>query len=115
MGIGSLKYKPNNKIMNKHDDIECPYCGEGMEICNDDGHGTDESETYEEECPHCEKSFSFTAYISFSYTARKADCLNGADHDWRKGACAPAGLFLVDRTCNDCGGVDRKFNPDFKH
>ena len=63
-------------------DIECPYCGGEQDICNDDGHGCEEDETYEEECIHCGKTFVFTTYISFSYEAQKADCLNDGEHTY---------------------------------
>ena len=33
-------------------------------------------------CPECEKYFTFTTAISFTYDPRKADCLNGAEHKW---------------------------------
>lgn len=58
-------------------DLECPYCGEGLEICHDDGFGSEEDELYEMECEYCEKSFVFDTSISYNYESYKADCLNG--------------------------------------
>lgn len=62
-------------------DIECPYCGHEQDVCHDDGFGYEEDRLHEMECHQCEKTFTFTTYISFSYTPYKADCLNGCDHD----------------------------------
>lgn len=70
-------------------DIECPYCGQEFDICRDDGHGCEEDEIYEEECPFCEKTFVFDVYISYSYTAHKADCLNGSEHDLQQAHVHP--------------------------
>jgi hypothetical protein len=62
--------------------VECPYCEYEFEVCQDDGFGTDESETYEEECPKCEKTFALTVSIHFSYSGAKADCMNGGAHNF---------------------------------
>lgn len=96
--------------MNK--DVECPYCGEWNEICHDDGFGYEEDVAHEMECSHCEKNFVFYTSISFHYSAEKADCLNGAAHnfgDWRH-------VWLIEgsdkslhrRACRDCGHVEQK-------
>lgn len=66
-----------------NEDVECPYCGKWNEIQHDDGHGLSEDEAHEEMCGECEKYFVFYTCISFSYSAQKADCLNGSEHDWR--------------------------------
>ena len=63
-------------------DIDCPYCDEAQEINHDDGYGFKEDEIYEQECRSCEKSFAYTTSMLFLYTAYKADCLNGGEHDW---------------------------------
>ncbi len=64
-------------------DVECPYCDKWQEINHDDGYGYDESITYEQQCSDCEKFFTFTTFIDFSYDADKAPCLNGGSHNWR--------------------------------
>lgn len=64
-----------------HSDLDCPYCGEGLEICHDDGFGYEEGRRHEMECYKCGKSFVFTTSISFYYEPEKADCLNGEPHD----------------------------------
>ena len=63
-------------------DIECPYCGAEQDICHDDGYGYVEDEVYEQGCNKCDKSFVYTTCISFSYSVDKADCLNGAEHNF---------------------------------
>lgn len=65
-------------------DCECPYCGEGVEICHDDGAGYDEGVSHQQECQHCEKVFVFTTAIHFTYSPSKADCLNGAPHEYER-------------------------------
>lgn len=61
-------------------DIECPYCLAGQDICHDDGYGYGEDELYQQECSLCGKNFVYTTFISYSYDAKKADCLNGGEH-----------------------------------
>lgn len=81
-------------------DIQCPYCDGEFEICNDDGFGLEEDIRYEQECPHCEKLFVFTTWISFDYSPKRADCLNGEPH-----AVRPLRTFPIERTkmyCRDC-------------
>jgi endogenous inhibitor of DNA gyrase (YacG/DUF329 family) len=63
-------------------DVECPYCGCEQDINHDDGYGYDESQTFEQECPECEKTFAFTTYIHFSYNVKAAPYLNkDKNHD----------------------------------
>ena len=50
-------------------DCKCPYCGNDVEICHDDGYGYAEEETHQQGCPHCEKTFAFTTMIHFTYSA----------------------------------------------
>lgn len=66
------------------DTVECPYCGEDAEICHDDGRHYYEDKRQSTECEHCEKSFMVSVSISYYFEGEKADCLNGAEHDWRK-------------------------------
>lgn len=83
-----------------HDDVNCPYCGAGQEICHDDGRGYEEDRNHEQECGECEKIFVFNTHISFSYTAQKADCLNGSEHKYK-----PTGTYPCEYTrmrCIDC-------------
>jgi len=64
-------------------DLECPYCGKGLNICHDDGFGYDEGVAHEMECRHCEKTFVFYTSVSYSYDPYKADCLNDGKHNWK--------------------------------
>jgi hypothetical protein len=61
-------------------DFKCPYCGADQEVNHDDGAGYDENRLHEQECSDCEKTYVFDTAISFTYTPKKADCLNGAEH-----------------------------------
>lgn len=65
------------------DSVECPYCGSEEEINHDDGFGYEQDVTHQMQCSNCEKHFVFTTYVSFSYSAEKADCLNGGEHDYQ--------------------------------
>lgn len=81
-------------------DVHCPYCGTGIDICHDDGFGYEEGVAHQEDCPDCEKKFVFNTYISFSYEAFKADCLNDGNHQW---VDSPTGHPLWKRRrCKDC-------------
>lgn len=82
-------------------DIKCPYCGAKQEINHDDGYGYNEDEVYEQCCCICDKIFAYTTSIMFSYEARKADCLNGGNHKWKKTITVPRQYTKM--RCEDCG------------
>ena len=82
-------------------DINCPYCGKGQEINHDDGVGYSEDEIHQQECCDCEKVFCFTTSVHFYYDARKADCLNGESHNYKKTATCPSWWSKME--CRDCG------------
>ena len=63
-------------------DLECPYCEAGLEINHDDGFGYDQNVNHEMECSECVKTFVFQTEVSFNYTPKKADCLNGEEHNY---------------------------------
>jgi len=63
-------------------DLECPYCGKGLNVNHDDGFGYEEGTAHEMECKHCNKSFVFYTSISFDYESEKADCLNDGKHNY---------------------------------
>lgn len=63
-------------------DMNCPYCGADQEANHDDGAGYAEDVLHEHWCHACDKRFVFETFISLSYTAHKADCLNEAPHTW---------------------------------
>ena len=87
-------------------DTECPYCGEETEIVHDmEGYGLEEDELFEQECDKCEKSFAYTTFIHFSYTTRKANCLNGGVHGYK-----PTNTYPIEFSrwrCSDCGNEIR--------
>lgn len=64
-------------------DTNCPYCGAEIEINHDDGEGYDEDKIHQQECHECEKTFTFTTMIHFTYSPEKAACLNGGEHQYR--------------------------------
>ena len=82
-------------------DTECPYCGADVEINHDDGYGYDEDGNYEQECRECKKVFAYTTQIIFHHEATKADCLNGAPHQYKKTVTFPAEFARM--RCMDCG------------
>ena len=87
-------------------DLECPYCEAACEVCHDDGFGYAEDKLHQMKCPECEKVFTFTTHISYSYWPEKADCLNGSPHEfseWR-------GLWddMEERQCSSCGKVEQR-------
>lgn len=82
-------------------DIECPYCGHEQEVCHDDGFGCEEDTYHQDECSSCEKEFVFTTAISFSYCPKKADCLNGSDHNYKPTFTYPVSCTRMQ--CDDCG------------
>lgn len=65
------------------EDAQCPYCGADIEINHDDGYGYEEDRKHEQQCHECDKTFTFTTSIHFSYETEKAPCLNGGRHDMR--------------------------------
>jgi hypothetical protein len=82
-------------------DVSCPYCGLPQDINHDDGYGYQESVIHNQQCGGCDKYFTFTTSISFSYEVEQADCLNGAEHDFK-----PTNTFPKEYTrmeCSVCG------------
>ncbi len=82
------------------DDLECPYCGKGQEVCHDDGAGYAEDERHEQECSDCGKTYVFTTSISYYYEPAKADCLNGSPHNLKMSSTYPR--EHSEMCCEDC-------------
>lgn len=83
-------------------DVKCPYCGEDQEICHDDGYGYEEGMKYSQQCGKCNKYFIYITSISFNYDAKKADCLNDAEHDFQPTAYKHSGhTRLVCTVCEE--------------
>ena len=94
-------------------DIECPYCDAQNEVCHDDGQGYDEGTAHEMTCGDCGKNFVFYTQISFDYSPKKADCLNGSPHrfrEWRK-LWEHEGKTVEDRRCMHCDHSERRTVP----
>jgi len=83
----------------------CPYCGCPQQL-NNDGEQYEEYVLHEHECTACEKIFTFNTYISFSYEAYKADCLNGGDHKY-----IPTHTCPIEATKMRCIYCEDKIEP----
>lgn len=83
-----------------NNDVECPYCGAGQEINHDDGHGYEEDRLHQQECRDCEKTFTFYTSIHYSYSASKADCLNGGEHKYKQTKTYPVRFQRL--RCSEC-------------
>ncbi len=81
-------------------DCECPYCGADVEINHDDGYGYTEDELHQQECSECEKTFTFYTSTHFTYRTGKADCLNGAEHKYKRTTTVPKEYTRM--RCVDC-------------
>ena len=88
--------------------VECPYCGAEQEVCYDDGYGAGEDELYEYECT-CGKTFIFTTSIIFMHTSRRADCLNGGEHEFKLTRTYPKEFARL--RCTVCG-EEKDIEPD---
>ena len=90
-------------------DIDCPYCGEELEINHDDGYGYEEDETYQQECSNCGKTFVYNTSVSFNYDVEKADCLNGGEHNYKSTHTVPREYTKM--RCEMCGD-ERQPTPE---
>jgi len=84
-------------------DINCPYCDKEQEINHDDGYGYEEGVFHNQECGHCGKTFVYKTSISFYYDPKKADCLNGDDHNYKPTKTWPVEFTKME--CMDCGDI----------
>ena len=81
-------------------DVKCPYCGHEQDIDHDDGYGYEEDRKHQQQCGECEKTFTYTTAIWFSYSAQQADCLNGAEHSYSASVTFPPEYSKM--TCSVC-------------
>ena len=58
----------------------CPYCGKTMD---DPDECYEPDVSYEHECPHCENNFILTVDYIRIYSEKRADCLNGEEHEYQ--------------------------------
>lgn len=82
-------------------DTQCPYCGADVTINHDDGYGYEEGGLHQQECSECEKTFTYSTTIHFSYSTGRADCLNGASHEYKKTRTIPERYARL--RCAMCG------------
>lgn len=82
-------------------DARCPYCGLWQDINHDDGYGFEENEIHNQQCSSCEKYFTYTTSICFSYDTYKANCLNGSSHIFKPTITYPKEFTMME--CIDCG------------
>ena len=80
-------------------DMNCPYCEEDIDA-PDDCYNSEQ--TYEHECPYCEKKFTFTLEYLPQYYPIQADCLNGEPHAFKERHCCPAYVGVGVYICGDC-------------
>ncbi len=90
-------------------DINCPYCNAELDIDHDDGQGYKEDEIHQQECSECEKTFVFTTRVYHDYTVDRADCLNGAAHNFKLAKTYPREFSKM--RCPDCG-EERDIKPE---
>lgn len=90
-------------------DVACPYCGEDQEITHDDGYGLEENEIFGQECGNCKKKFAYSTCIIFHYELWKADCLNGANHQYEATITFPKKYTKM--KCKVCGD-ERECSPE---
>lgn len=84
-----------------NDDITCPYCQHSF----DDADWGDETpnETYEIECPKCEKIFLVMFELEPTFYSHETPCLNGAAHVLKPAHGAPGAYFVGRTYCKWCG------------
>ena len=96
-------------------DIKCPYCDGKININHDDGYGYSESVTHSQQCPDCEKYFVYETQQTFSYEAKKADCLNGSDHKFSPTFTYPMEFTAMEcETCGEKRSITKEEMTDLK-
>jgi endogenous inhibitor of DNA gyrase (YacG/DUF329 family) len=84
-------------------EVECPYCEKNVEIDTDYERIFEEDVLNDMECPECEKNFVFCTNITFSFNARKADCLNDGEHKYEKTYTIPEEFSRME--CSMCNHI----------
>ncbi len=84
-------------------DTNCPYCNAEIEINHDDGYGYEQDNLHEQQCHSCKKHFTFRTSMVFYYETFKADCLNGADHNFQPTTTIP--IECTKMRCRHCEEV----------
>lgn len=67
-------------------EVDCPYCGVEQCLRTDDDESDRNLELSSERhtCTSCSLVFKYVPMRTVYYTTRRADCLNGAAHNWTK-------------------------------
>lgn len=92
-------------------DIECPYCGAEWDWSGD---SLAQDEECQENCPECDKDFIVICHYSVSYDSHKADCLNGAEHNYKPITGYPREYFENKRRCSMCSKEITLTSADLK-
>lgn len=80
----------------------CPYCDAELEICHDDGYGCDQEIPHSQECPHCNKVFTYRTTIIVYHDLSKAPCLNEeTPHNFKRAITYPKTCSKM--RCTVCG------------
>ncbi len=90
-------------------DLECPYCGIGLDVNHDDGFGYREDVKHEMHCSNCDKYFVFKTTILYVYEPSQADCLNGENHEEVLTKTYPKKYSTM--KCKNCGNA-RQCTPE---
>ena len=84
-------------------DIKCPYCGATDDSCVSDLWEY-EGDDNEAECRSCEKEFTFSVDVSFTYNTKKQEC-NEGNHEpteWKRFDYPDKDYSLWSRDCMNC-------------
>lgn len=92
---------------------ECPYCGHEEDVCNEDGFGTDENETYRMECGGCGKTYGLTMTIHYHYETKQVKCFNGGEHEWKRPSYRPPACEYTTKGCHYCETTKVVTNPRY--
>lgn len=93
-------------------DAKCPYCNREIEIIHDDGYGYEENILHEQQCCHCDKTFTYRTQIMIYYETQKAPCLNGSKHNYKPTITYP--LKYTTMECIACGETRRPTKTEFR-
>lgn len=90
-------------------EIQCPYCEQDNEH---DSEQADPNTLHYMQCRECEKNFAFEIDYCPRFYERKADCLNGGDHNWRDLLpYASSNHYDLYRECRGCNKREYKLKP----
>ncbi len=81
-------------------DVRCPYCGSTSVIPEYLACSCKEGELYPRLCTVCKMTFVMQIVITYALTGKKANCLNGAEHNYKETFARP--LRNTQLRCVDC-------------